>query len=741
MNTTNNAISATIGGEKIENQKINLLDKFFKIPPYQRLYEWGENEINELLDDIKKAFDEKKNESSANEFKEYFIGNITASKKNENGQDIYVLIDGQQRLTTLWFIGFYLASQKCSEWQKKWQEFIISNGNLRIAMPIRDNEENALRELAANIKKENKLTEFLKKYNIHNKIIKAFECIENWFSSFIMVEYGDSVKNDKDLALKDFADFIYNKVCFVFVTLAENTDLNRFFVRMNNRGKQLEKHEILKARLLKKIQENDKNEWQQYAKIWDLCSDMDKYIFQSASDRKVLDNFNSNLKSDSISIETSNESDNDNSKSQSEIVKLTDIIEKYKIHKDKKSKDKDTPSKVKSIVDFSTFLLHCYKLFTKSDIGINKDKLLEIMWENKNNKTYEITFKNNGQCCKEFIKYMLYYRVLFDYFVIKNNEKLGDKGKNPYTIKRLDKDSNGYYNVAKSNVFENLAMIQNYLRVARQGEKQNYHHWLTPFLQKLGKENLIKCDLVEIKSWNPNEICKILDNKKDESKQDELVSFLKNLDTKLAMAQLNQTNENDLLDTTNAVLQNANVEISQNLDSINWDFLNNGTTTPHYWFYRLEYYLWKLGKFDSEILEKQDSIKIYNTKLGEGKDKVTFKDIFEKNLFHFRLLGSIEHFSAVNRQPQRTDNSWDIDIFGNLALISSNLNSSLSNQIEKYKKDEIINQLKCNRIESLKYFIMCANLKSDEWTYENAKFHQNQMLEILIHSLNGNKAQ
>ena len=247
MNATNNAISATIGGEKIENQKVNLLDKFFEIPFYQRLYEWGENEISELLDDIKNAFCEfSKNKNDKN--KEYFIGTITTSE--EDGK--FKLIDGQQRLTTLWFVGFYLASQKCSEWQKKWQEFIISNGNLRIAMPIRDNEENVLRELAANIKKENKLTEFLKKYNIHNKIIKAFECIENWFSSFIMVEYGDSVKNDKDLVLKDFADFIYEKVCFVFVTLAENTDLNRFFVRMNNRGKQLEKHEILKARLLKK---------------------------------------------------------------------------------------------------------------------------------------------------------------------------------------------------------------------------------------------------------------------------------------------------------------------------------------------------------------------------------------------------------------------------------------------------------------------------------------------------------
>ncbi len=68
---------------------------------------------------------------------------------------------------------------------------------------------------------------------------------------------------------------------------------------MNNRGKQLGKHEILKARILGEIRKvYDKNNnlkqdesdeiWKKYAKIWDLCSDMDKYIFQSASDRSIL---------------------------------------------------------------------------------------------------------------------------------------------------------------------------------------------------------------------------------------------------------------------------------------------------------------------------------------------------------------------------------------------------------------------------------------------------------------------
>lgn len=53
MNNQNKAIQATIGG-KVDNENTNLLDKFFEIPAYQRLYEWESTQIEELLNDIKK---------------------------------------------------------------------------------------------------------------------------------------------------------------------------------------------------------------------------------------------------------------------------------------------------------------------------------------------------------------------------------------------------------------------------------------------------------------------------------------------------------------------------------------------------------------------------------------------------------------------------------------------------------------------------------------------------------------
>lgn len=671
-NNGNNAKRATIGG---------VIDKFFEIPPYQRLYEWEKEQIETLLDDIKKACELDKKDKKVENKKEYFIGTITISAKtNDKEQDkenndktkVYKLIDGQQRLTTIWFIGFYLASRGCTNWQ----DFIIQkqDDKLRIAMPIRDSEENALKALARKItdlkgensNKKNEKPFSFPQSNINEKIKKAFECIESWF---------ENIEKIKENEIKDFAQYIYTKVCFVLVTLAENTDLNRFFVRMNNRGKQLEKHEILKVRILATIKGNDNgDEWQKYAKIWDLCSDMDKYIFQS----------------------------NDS--------------ETYQ---------------VKSIIDFPTFLLHCYKLFTKDGISITRDKLLDIMWE-KNT-----LLKDNSENCITFIESMLRYRVLFDGFVIKFTAKtdkdINDK-ESLYKIKRLD--SNGKYIVDSG--LKDLEMVQNYLRVARRGTNQNYEHWLTDFLEFLDDDNSQFDEIKEIKEFvdnflsnkDKNVLPKSLiknESQKDESLteklrvlQEELVAFLEEKDTE----QIYNVNLKE------HYKQNGNFTIDE---SFLTKYLSNGVKTPHYWFYRLEYYLWKWGKYAPEKLGD------FSKTLGDYTlDLKKDKCVLNSKYFHFRILGSIEHFSATQRekpQEQWSNVSDSLNIFGNLALISQNLNSSLSNKLEKFKRNKVIEQLERGRLESLKYFIMCANLKGDEWTGDNAQEHQNQMLEILKQSL------
>ncbi|EFB8367259.1 DUF262 domain-containing protein, partial [Campylobacter coli] len=145
-NSTNNQNQASvISIESIVNIDDKEQSIFFEIPPYQRLYEWNKEQIQTLLNDIKTKFEENKNE-------EYFIGNVVVSKKNNknNQQDVkYLLIDGQQRLTTLFLIGFYLSYKiKNPNNDSNWKEFIMQGDKLRISMPIREKEEKALKEFA-----------------------------------------------------------------------------------------------------------------------------------------------------------------------------------------------------------------------------------------------------------------------------------------------------------------------------------------------------------------------------------------------------------------------------------------------------------------------------------------------------------------------------------------------------------------------------------------------------------------
>lgn len=624
---------------KIIDSKIT--EMFFKIPPYQRLYAWERVQIETLLEDIYTQFKEDSK-------KQYFIGNIVISKPKDE-QKHNELIDGQQRLTTLWLIGFYLF-YKFYKRCKKWEEFLFSGGKPRIAMPLRKDEESKLKSLyqAIQANKANKdfQTLIIEQWkDTPSPIKEGLQIIGYWFEQFEQSEKG------KKLDLGKFENYIYDKVAFVIVTLVSSTDLNRFFVRMNNRGKQLEKHEILKARLLNSIGEEAERE--KYGTIWDLCSEMDKYIFQSANDRNRL-------------LNQAGEENNDDQ------------------------------VKVKSIIDFPTLLLHTAQLClwenkNQKTISFQKNKLLEIIEIEDENIV--IAKDQTSIKAKNFILTLLKYRILFDYFVIKEmkDEKLGKRYL--YDIKKLENN----YTLSVSSANEDLAMVQNYLRVARTGNFQSYDSWLTKFLYFLSQNQKI-CPTQAIS--NNNQI--INDNGEQIIINDDKQIIINIKHT------LDLISELEKIDTES--LPNKKFE-EQNLD--------NGTGTPHYWFYRLDYYLWKY----SSQLEQREFGKD-NKKFGK------FKEVIQN--FRFRNLNSVEHI-----QPQSKQGEWDIDTFGNLALISISFNSSLNNKEVNEKMAMIDTQIKDNNLQSLKYYFakLAYEKDNEEWTCDKAQEQGKVMKKILRLSL------
>lgn len=71
---------------------------FFNIPEYQRGYKWTADNVMQLLDDLKN-FGNKRN---GDEF--YCLQNITVAKETLKDSTCMNVIDGQQRLTTLYII-------------------------------------------------------------------------------------------------------------------------------------------------------------------------------------------------------------------------------------------------------------------------------------------------------------------------------------------------------------------------------------------------------------------------------------------------------------------------------------------------------------------------------------------------------------------------------------------------------------------------------------------------------------
>lgn len=203
-------------------------NRILEIPFFQRSYVWGEENWERFLDDMKAVSEENT---------DYFLGSYIFKQQetpsNSSIGDIRVVIDGQQRLTTL-IIFFKVLCQLQSREKEFDRQF--KNKNDDIILRHNHNDIQAFEAIA------------------YDRITK--ESDSKYKSSGVYDCYKYFQKNKS--VIKDISfDNLLNRIYFVGIDLGKDEDEQQIFDTINSLGVSLTTAELLKNELFKKVEDED----------------------------------------------------------------------------------------------------------------------------------------------------------------------------------------------------------------------------------------------------------------------------------------------------------------------------------------------------------------------------------------------------------------------------------------------------------------------------------------------------
>ena len=449
----------------------------YVIPRYQRAYAWEEKEIEQLIDDICDDNDPKR---------DYYIGSLIVARRKAGDEAEYEVIDGQQRLTTI-----YLLLQ-CLLDESYFSRGEVSVGEA-LSFDCRSKSNCTLAYIRTDAQKSESKEELL-----DQSILLAVDIIKKKLAR----QFGDRVEDQKK-----FVDRLKHVVLYR-IEVPEHTDLNRYFEIMNTRGEQLEQHDILKARLMNYL--DDVCEREAFARIWEACSDMTGYVQMhfSVEDReKLFVEQWSSLSSEDALRELCRGKRRREGKSEGlDISKIIDP--KFEVDDvDGTQEGRDAEVRFESIIDFPYFLLHVLRVFCRAErlsmdgaeeLGSLLDDKLLLKDFDKVIASCEKRGDMDVKRCfaRTFIRFLLRSRFLFDKFIIKRERVEGDQ-EGSWSLKELRApNKRPYYantgGVKKSKTLEEAhaecLMIQSALRVSYTSPK--VMHWITRLLECLFDDKL-----------------------------------------------------------------------------------------------------------------------------------------------------------------------------------------------------------------------------------------------------------
>lgn len=646
-------------------------NEHYIVPIYQREFAWSDLEIDTLIDDI-----------DAFETETYTLGVLTVNRKN----DKFHVIDGQQRLTALCLL---LAALENAPSSGKGAlsgplRNRVSAGDLPLDYACRPRSRRALKrlfqdQLPSDSGKSDRLTE------AYEHIVEKLKRPKDGNGA----EYYDIGKLIDRLA----------KVRLYRVQVPACTDFNLYFERMNTRAEQLEQTDILKAQLMSLLPTQLQN---RFALVWKACADMDSYVqegFPAGSEQSVRDTLFgrewSVLNEQALETFFSEEEHPSGPESAPAACTLDTLLEKPVTSFREKTPDGtvDDPPRFESIVAFPVFLIHAAKVYRGNnpnpdpnpDSGSKDPKEIRDLDDSRLVPIFEkLGITKNKDEALGFIRHLLELRWLFDCLIIKRDReeksREGDEVKGAWSLKYWERNGckNTVGNLVGSKDEEKLnrqiLMIESCLRLSYTSPRSM--HWLTKILGFLYEQ--YQKNGGGVAHIDPKEV--------------------------LGMAE-----------------GFAAAAVSEDFLKLNNMERRLGQKTPNIVFHFLDYVLWK--NRDTDEVKK-----LFSTV--EPKIRV------ENFVFMFR--NSVEHFLprtykgdfAGDWENAREGSKPAIDRFGNLAIVTTSLNSQLSNETPA-EKVTTLRSKKSSADVSLKLRLMAASVKGGIWHYQTACEHENQMLALL----------
>lgn len=672
----------------------------YVIPMYQRNYAWADQEINQLIDDVLDYQTKSSNHTN------YYIGTLVVYKQKDGS---YEVIDGQQRLTTLSLLAIYLKNE--------FNESVLSlyqKDNLNLSFECRDKSTYTLQALF-NKTLSNKGKRLANQHEdkINPAILNGYKIIEETLESKV---------KERKTTMNAFSDYVSNNIKILRVEVPEHTDLNHYFEVMNNRGEQLEKHEILKSKLLGVVQ-NDSLLTTVINTVWEGVSNMEKYIqtaFNTKLRTKIFGEEWKNFKISSFEdltkyfAEDKLEKDFQRKEQKVEAIdedKPMSILQvlssdvRFTTEEDSQSDDSE---RFRSVINFPSFLMQVLRVYIHGKKQIKPVDLTEAESQTVrlDDKAlldeFESHILKDADTVKDFIFYLLKCKFLFDKYIIKRQYFNGDES---WELKQYKSQSSS---VSYSNTFGNSTS---------EDSNDNPNDDLNKQIVMLLASFHVSIPSMSYKYWLDGALNWLVNHSSESGvNSNDYLNYLTNMaDSFLFDRYLAE----QPLDYYEIVYKNGCQPKgkSNNIKNINRELLMYGQIRNNFVFNYLDYLIWK----------------------DEGGSKGKYQN------FEFSFRSSVEHF-----YPQTPDgivgmNKDHLDCFGNLCLITHSQNSSFSNKPPLEKLGSIRNKyLNANNkgkgFPNLK-MIELADKLNGQWSSENQdvsvyssliKEHEHDMIELYV---------